>query len=345
MDNYEFIDIAKRIATDIPTRYQLGGWGQQQNGIYLFDCVCLIKSILWGFNFSVGGHGGAVYLANGVPDINANRMIEVCNNISYDFNNIEVGEILYLPGHTGIYVGDRNVVEATTAWENKVLFSYISNTGARIKDGRQVYSWEKHGRLPYINYTNGYVTITSFKIDEVTSRSVLISYTFDLPVSLILYSLDGMEYNTLNDNQITSLIPNTTYSIRIKVRRKYTDNYTESDILSFTTLDEPIETKYIVGETIVLNGILYNDPYNDVVVMEVTNYIGTITSVDNHYGSKHPYLIGDLGWCDESDIELYSKPSTSFKDILECIINYILLPITMLLLIILLFFVIIKSII
>ena len=61
MDNYEFAYIAKKIAYEIPTRYYLGGWGQQIDGIYLFDCVCLIKSILWGFNFSIGGHGGAIY--------------------------------------------------------------------------------------------------------------------------------------------------------------------------------------------------------------------------------------------------------------------------------------------
>ena len=90
MDNYEFINTAFKIANDIPTRYQLGGWGNQDNGVYLFDCVCLVKSILWGFNFSVGGHGGAVYLANGVPDVGANRMIELCNNIVSKYSSIDV---------------------------------------------------------------------------------------------------------------------------------------------------------------------------------------------------------------------------------------------------------------
>lgn len=323
MDNYEFIDIAKRIATDIPTRYQLGGWGQQQDGIYLFDCVCLIKSILWGFNFSTGGHGGAVYLANGVPDINANRMIEVCNNISYDFNNIEIGEILYLPGHTGIYVGDRNVVEATAAWNDKVLFSYVGLDGSRSKDGRQVYTWEKHGRLPYVNYTSGYVTITLFEVYDITTNSIRIKYEVNLPISDILYSLDGISYISLVDNMITDLIPNTSYNVRIKVKRKYTDNYTESDIINFKTLDEPFELKYVVGESVIYSGILYNDSYSDIEVADLNNYVSQITDTNNHYGSIHPYKIGSIGWGDADNISLYN--GSNIFDVIKKVLLILLL--------------------
>ena len=154
MDNYEFTNTALKIAKDIPTKYELGGWGNQRDGYYLFDCVCLIKSILWGFNFSKGAHGGAIYLANGVPDVGANRMIELCTNISDDFKNINVGEILWLDGHVGIYVGNRTVVEATTAWESKVLISDVLDNGNRIKNNHQVYRSVKHGYLPYIKYNN-----------------------------------------------------------------------------------------------------------------------------------------------------------------------------------------------
>ena len=41
-----------------------------------FDCVCLIKGVLWGW---IGDkskpYGGAKYASNGVPDINADAMI------------------------------------------------------------------------------------------------------------------------------------------------------------------------------------------------------------------------------------------------------------------------------
>lgn len=317
MDNYEFVDIAKRIANDIPTKYQLGGWGQQSNGYYLFDCVCLIKSILWGFNFSVGGHGGAIYLANGVPDINANRMIEVCTNISRDFTNIKIGEILWLNGHVGIYAGDRNVVEATTAWLDKVLISYVDSNGARIRDGRQVYTWVKHGKLPYITYNDDYVTITSFEIIEIESRSITIAYTTNIQISEVLYTLNEIDYIPLpSNNIIDNLIPNTDYQIRLKVKRIYSNNYTESNIIGFKTLDEPIDLKYKVGEVVVVNGNLYINATSEEPVDTLKHYVTTITKIDNSYNVLHPYMIDDIGWVDESSIKIYTPPKTNIFKIL-----------------------------
>ena len=40
-----------------------------------FDCVCLIKGILWGWKGELKSYyGGAKYTANGVPDIGADTM-------------------------------------------------------------------------------------------------------------------------------------------------------------------------------------------------------------------------------------------------------------------------------
>ena len=329
LDNYEFIDIAKRIANTIPTRYELGGWGQQDNGVYLFDCVCFIKSILWGFNFSKGGHGGAIYLANGVPDVGANRMIELCTNISYDFNNIEIGEILWLDGHVGIYIGNRCVAEATSAWENKVLISNVLNDGVRIKNNHQVYRWIKHGKLPYIKYNSAYVKITDFTITDIKTTSIKIDYKTDLPISNALYTFDGINYLKIPDNGIiTNLKPNTNYNIKIKLERKYTSNYTESKTVSFKTQDEPIYTKYNIGNIITLNGKVYIDPYSKESLMELKNYIGEVTNINNHYGTKNPYQINDIGWVKEDDIKLY-EPSNiidKIKNIFKKIL-YLMIPI------------------
>lgn len=151
----DFINIAKRIESELNTKYQLGGWGQQANGYYLFDCVCMIKSILWGFNFEKGGHGGASYKANGVPDLAADAFFEqCCYDKSSDFSKIEPGEIVYLDGHVGIYVGNNRVVEATAAWDNKVLLSSIDSQGRRTYNYRQVYTWKKHGKCKFVDYTN-----------------------------------------------------------------------------------------------------------------------------------------------------------------------------------------------
>lgn len=155
MKKQQFIDTARKIATDIPTRYELGGWGQQKDGKYLFDCVCLIKSILWGFNFEKGGHGGAVFCSNGVPDVGANEMFEkYCYDKSTDFTKITEGELVWMDGHIGIYVGGLRVVEATAAWDNKVLISSIDYDGRRTYNYTQVYQWTHHGKCQFIDYSN-----------------------------------------------------------------------------------------------------------------------------------------------------------------------------------------------
>ena len=57
-----------------------------------FDCVCLLKSVLWGWNGNKNKtYGGAVYESNGVPDIDATDMFEKCSDISSDFSKISVG--------------------------------------------------------------------------------------------------------------------------------------------------------------------------------------------------------------------------------------------------------------
>ena len=61
-----------------------------------FDCVCLIKGVLWGWDGNKAGcYGGAEYAVNGVPDIGADTMITKCANVSTDFSHIEIGEALW----------------------------------------------------------------------------------------------------------------------------------------------------------------------------------------------------------------------------------------------------------
>ena len=159
----QFCDTAEKLARDYKTKYQLGGWGQQENGYYLFDCVCLIKSILWGFNFSKGGHGGAIYESNGVPDLGANDFFEqCCYDFSNDFTKIEIGELVWMNGHIGIYIGEgylnikgaRYVAEATSAWANKVLLSDLGTKGQRSSNGKQVGKWTQHAKCQFIEYVD-----------------------------------------------------------------------------------------------------------------------------------------------------------------------------------------------
>lgn len=117
-----------------------------------FDCVCLIKGVLWGWSGDVSKtYGGAIYRANGVPDIGADSMIKVCKDVSTDFSKIEVGEAVWLEGHIGVYIGDGLAVECTPKWANKVQITAVANIGK--KAGYNTRTWKKHGKLPWVDYS------------------------------------------------------------------------------------------------------------------------------------------------------------------------------------------------
>lgn len=116
-----------------------------------FDCVCLIKGVLWGWSGDASkSYGGASYAVNNVPDIGADQMIKKCSGVSTDFSNIAVGEALWCEGHIGVYIGDGLGVECTPRWDNKVQITAVANIGK--KSGYNARTWTKHGKLPYIDY-------------------------------------------------------------------------------------------------------------------------------------------------------------------------------------------------
>ena len=56
-----------------------------------FDCVCLIKGLLWGWSGDASKiYGGAGYAVNGVPDIGTEQIISVCKDVSTNFSKIGV---------------------------------------------------------------------------------------------------------------------------------------------------------------------------------------------------------------------------------------------------------------
>ncbi|MBP3387618.1 MAG: InlB B-repeat-containing protein, partial [Clostridia bacterium] len=116
-----------------------------------FDCVCLIKGILWGWKGDVNAtYGGAKYASNGVPDKSANGLFNLCTEKSTDFTDIEIGEMVWMDGHIGVYVGNGLAVECTPAWDNKVQITACN----RNVEGYNRRNWTKHGKLPYVEYTD-----------------------------------------------------------------------------------------------------------------------------------------------------------------------------------------------
>ena len=155
MTNKDFIKKLKEIENLPTTYYSVAGgkWACWNGKSWNFDCVILVKAILWGWNGDKNhSHGGADYASNGVRDDNADQIMERCSNVTTNFGNIVPGELLWMPGHVGVYVGDGKVIECTAAWEGKVVYSDINSQGKRSRNGKTVGYWKKHGYLKYIEY-------------------------------------------------------------------------------------------------------------------------------------------------------------------------------------------------
>ena len=111
---------------------------------WAWDCAGLIKGILWGWNSEAGfPYGGGVYSSNGVPDTNVNGLERNCSDLSSDFTSLIPGELLFMPDHVGVYIGDGQVIEATLGtYGDGVVYTKLAGRG-----------WTHHGKLNYIEYT------------------------------------------------------------------------------------------------------------------------------------------------------------------------------------------------
>ncbi len=185
MTNKELAQKLKEVATKYKTLYVMGCFGAPMNetnkkrycnnhsynkqaarqkmimaasaDTFGFDCVCLIKGLLWGWNGNANKtYGGAGYAINGVPDIGADTMITKCSEISTNFNDIEIGEVVWMKGHIGVYIGDGLAVECTPKWKNCVQITACNCS----KSGYNRRNWTKHGKLPYVEYVKEVVETT-----------------------------------------------------------------------------------------------------------------------------------------------------------------------------------------
>ena len=171
MNNKEFANKCLEIANKYKTCYASGCFGQKATDSFindkakqypswytksrvnklkalpddtrLFDCCGLIKAIQWGFP-------NVVYTSNGLKDVNDQGLWDMSKEQSKDFKNIKVGELLWIKGHVGLYVGDGKTVECTTNWTGNVQITAVSNIGS-IK-GLKSRKWTAHGKLPFIDY-------------------------------------------------------------------------------------------------------------------------------------------------------------------------------------------------
>lgn len=125
-----------------------------------FDCVCLIKAALGSWSADVNKtYGGTIVNkeANGisygydhVPDVGADGIVKYLLGVTTDFSNIVVGEVVWMQGHVGVYMGDGKVIECTPKWTNDVQYSNLGNLGYKTGHYRV---WTKHGKLPWVDYS------------------------------------------------------------------------------------------------------------------------------------------------------------------------------------------------
>ena len=123
-----------------------------------FDCVNLVKAILWGWDADgAQEYGGAKYQSNGVPDTTVDGIFDMCTEKSSDFSGIKPGAMLYMSngGHCGIYIGDGLAIEATGSWDRMIYVTALNNLqdvypNAEYDKRR---TWQKWGLLPWIDYS------------------------------------------------------------------------------------------------------------------------------------------------------------------------------------------------
>lgn len=134
----DFIKRAEELMS-LPNKYVWGGFfnNKSNNGVYHCDCSGLIKAIIWDYP-------GGKYESNGLSDHNANTIISKdCTSVSTNMSAsaITPGEVVWLDGHIGIYIGNGYVIESTPKWKNKVQKTKLTDR-----------KWKKHGKLKCVEY-------------------------------------------------------------------------------------------------------------------------------------------------------------------------------------------------
>lgn len=202
-----FVTALTAIATQVKTVYAWGMFGSQitkksvtakakqypdwygsrsfdhlyDSEVYGFDCIGLVKAVLWGWSESTG----AKYASGGVPDVSADGMIAKCSEVSSDFTRISVGEFVWMKGHCGVYIGGGKVVESTPIWKNGVQITALSSR-----------KWLKHGKLPWVSYDTEEVKTVKVEL-PVLARGSKVAAVKALQRLLNSYGYKGKDKNAL----------------------------------------------------------------------------------------------------------------------------------------------------
>lgn len=160
------------------------------NDSFGFDCCGLVKGVIWGFTGDPKKtYGGAVYKSNGLDDVSELGLINLCSDRSKDMNNITPGELLYMKGHCGVYIGDGAVAEA----------SPIRSDGAQVTNLKDR-KWSEHGKLkPFIDYGDSNLS------KHIIAKPTLRNGSKGMQVDLLQKNLNALGENLEVDGQFGPL--------------------------------------------------------------------------------------------------------------------------------------------
>ena len=258
-----------------------------------FDCVNLIKGILWGWHGDVNAiYGGAVYGSNGCPDTNANGMFwNYCKDQSSDFSNIIPGEFVWLEGHIGVYIGNGLAVECTPIWKDGAQITAVGNIGS--KSGYNTRTWTSHGKSNLIDYDG---------VKPTPTPTPELKYHIGQKVIL-----NGQLYGTSDGEGMGKVVDHLeTVITRVAPGKPYPYNTTD-DLgwvaeSSVTPVEEPTELK--IGDKVDIVGYGNGSSDGD-SNRAVPGYSGTITDI--YEGKPFPYEVSDhegvLGYYPESSLK------------------------------------------
>lgn len=162
---------------------------------WAFDCNNLLMSVIYGW---VGDesktYGGADY--SHPTWYTTEGLLNCCSDVTSNFNNIERGELVWVKGHVGCYIGNGIVVECTPKWNNCVQFTNLGNLPQYKQGNYRV--WNKHGKLPFISYVQSGTTLTpSKKSNDEIAREVIQGKWGNGSTRKKLLTQAGYDYKTI----------------------------------------------------------------------------------------------------------------------------------------------------
>lgn len=151
-----------KIRYDNEYPYNVGYW---HGSHWTFDCLGFVHTLVNGFSGDQSKLGGGAVMDSFVLlTTEESTLYDYCHDQSTNFKYKICGELLYMKGHVGLYVGDIkpfddgrifNVAECClNSFGGGGMLTYVADNGIRYnhKNGSTAGYWTHHAKFNRINY-------------------------------------------------------------------------------------------------------------------------------------------------------------------------------------------------